>query len=129
MKYEQGIKELVKAKDTLGQASVDLYAFINFMMKSQVLKTKQILESQITGKNSIILKINLIYVFSNHFFLENMLKGEDAFRNIWQIQVKPITIQKDLTEDPILGKCAKTLLKKDDQVVEANYNQFIVKSS
>ena len=68
LKYEQGIKELVKAKDTLGQASVDLYAFINFMMKSQVLKTKQILESQITGKNSIIFKINLTYVFSNYFF-------------------------------------------------------------
>ena len=58
-----------------------------------------------------------------------MLKREDAFRNIWQIQVEPVTITNDLTQDPILGKHAKALLKKADHVVKATYNRFVLKSS
>ena len=48
-RYQEGIKKLIKAKDILGRTSVDLYAYITFMMRSQVIKTKQIIESKITG--------------------------------------------------------------------------------
>ena len=49
VRIEEGMKELVKAKEILAKASIDLYAFINFLMKSHVLKDKQILESKLTG--------------------------------------------------------------------------------
>ena len=56
-----------------------------------------------------------------------MLKGEDAFRNIWQIQVEPVTIKNDLTKDPILGRYASNFMKKTDQIAEASYNRFVLK--
>ena len=52
----------------LEQNTIELYAFCSFISKSEIFTDEQILNSSIQ---------------------DGFFKKEDAFNNIWQIQVKP----------------------------------------
>mmetsp|Transcript_8551 Transcript_8551/g.7575 ORF Transcript_8551/g.7575 Transcript_8551/m.7575 type:complete len:188 (+) Transcript_8551:601-1164(+) len=103
--YEEGIKLLLKAKEIFEKNSCDLYAFIGFFLKSKIISLDKLAGSKVK---------------------ESFMKEEDAFRNIWNIKVTPKIYEIDLTKDLVYGKIAKRYLKKADQTLTLEYNNFSI---
>ena len=67
MKFEEAIRHLLKAKMILQQANIEIYSCIGFFLKSGVFSEYQLLHSRIK---------------------DGFFKKEEAFKNIWKINVE-----------------------------------------
>lgn len=101
--FQKGIDLLLKAKGIIQKANLEIYSFIGFFLKSGIFSDEQIVKSDI-----------------KHGFL----KSEQAFKNIWNIQVTENRYCVDMGDDPIYGKYARKYLKKAERIVYFQYNDF-----
>ncbi|CAI2373076.1 unnamed protein product [Moneuplotes crassus] len=101
--FKEAIKKLLEAKLIIQKANLEIHTFIGFFLNCGILSDEQILQS------------NIKYGF---------FKREQAFKNIWNVQVRLNRYCIDMAEDPLYGKYARKYLKKDKRILYFQYNDY-----
>mmetsp|Transcript_9168 Transcript_9168/g.8778 ORF Transcript_9168/g.8778 Transcript_9168/m.8778 type:complete len:318 (+) Transcript_9168:260-1213(+) len=107
-RFDQAIDLLLKSKDIISEASTEMFAFRNFLIKSGILSDKQIIDSLLAVDASSV--------------------SCRKFTDIWGIEVEPKTISCNLGKDPLYGLLAKKHLPKEERVINIEYDRFFIPS-
>ncbi|CAI2370792.1 unnamed protein product [Moneuplotes crassus] len=106
--YENGIKHLLQAKEIFEKTNIQLLTFVRFFLSSGFISHKQILGSRLK---------------------EDLLRSEEPFNTIWNVQVEPKKYSVNMKEDPIIGKLAQRCVDKEIHECSYEYNHYSLPSS
>ncbi|CAI2373687.1 unnamed protein product [Moneuplotes crassus] len=105
--FKQGVELLLKAKEIFEQTIPCCIMNVEYFMKSKVFDDQKFLDSK----------------YSEYFLISN-----NAFNDIFKIQVTPKAHTFDLEACPEFGKPSKKLLKRSERTLEITYNHFSLPS-